>query len=92
MLPMIYSDPGLARDVLLYSASEQPLKGGQIPYAMSSLCRPNEALAHADDMDLWLLWSAASVYMAVHLAFACHGHNGTAAPFYTADFRSCRLQ
>ncbi len=50
--------------MLLYSASEQPLKGGQIPYAMSSLCRPNEALANADDMDLWLLWSAAEYGLA----------------------------
>ncbi len=64
MLPMIYSDPGLARDVLLYSASEQPLRGGQIPYAMSSLCRPNDALENANDMDLWLLWSAAEYGLA----------------------------
>ena len=64
MLPMIYSDPGLARDVLLYSASEQPLEGGQIPYAMSSLCRPNDALEDANDMDLWLLWSAAEYGLA----------------------------
>ena len=42
MLPMIYADPELARDVLLYSAAEQPRGGGQIPYAHASLCRPAE--------------------------------------------------
>ena len=64
MLPMIYADPALARDVLLYSASEQPRVGGQIPYAMTSLCRHNDALADANDMDLWLLWSAAEYGLA----------------------------
>ena len=64
MLPVIYSDPALARDVLLYSASEQPRGGGQIPYAMFSLCRPDDALPNADDMDLWLLWSAAEYGLA----------------------------
>ena len=50
--------------MLLYSASEQPRQGGQIPYAMTSLCRPNDALADANDMDLWLLWSAAEYGLA----------------------------
>ena len=64
MLPMIYASPGIARDVLLYSAAEQPRGGGQIPYAMSSLCRPNDALEDANDMDLWLLWGAAEYGLA----------------------------
>ncbi len=58
MLPMIYADPALARDVLLYSAQEQPQRGGQIPYAMSELCRKFNA-GNSDDLDLWLLWAAA---------------------------------
>ena len=35
-----------------------------MPYAMSSLCRPNDALADANDMDLWLLWTAAEYVLA----------------------------
>ena len=58
MLPMIYADPSLARDVLLYSAQEQPKTGGQIPYAMSELCHKFNA-GNSDDLDLWLLWAAA---------------------------------
>ena len=64
VLPMIYASPGIARDVLLYSASQQPREGGQVPYAMSSLCRPNDALEDANDMDLWLLWTAAEYVLA----------------------------
>jgi hypothetical protein len=62
-LPMIYSAPELARDVLLYSAQEQPRGGGQIPYAMSELCHPFP-LGNSDDMDLWLLWTASEYGLA----------------------------
>jgi hypothetical protein len=31
---------------------------------MSSLCRPNDALPDANDMDLWLLWTAAEYVLA----------------------------
>jgi hypothetical protein len=58
ILPMIYADPSLARDVLLYSAQEQPRAGGQIPYAMSELCH-KLPFGNADDLDLWLLLAAA---------------------------------
>ena len=78
MLPVIYSDPALARDVLLYSASEQPRGGGQIPYAMFSLCRPDDALANANDMDLWLLWSAAEYGLATR-DLACLRHGACAS-------------
>ena len=64
VLPMIYAEPSIARDVLLYSASEQPRGTGQFPYAMSALCRPNDALPDANDMDLWLLWTAAEYALA----------------------------
>jgi hypothetical protein len=50
--------------VLLYSASEQPRRSGQFPYAMSALCRPNDALPDANDMDLWLLWTATEYVLA----------------------------
>jgi hypothetical protein len=62
MLPMIYADPSLARDVLLYSASEQP-RGGQIPYAMSELCRKLN-FGNADDLDPWLLLAASEYGLA----------------------------
>lgn len=62
MLPMIYADPSLARDVLLYSAQEQP-RGGQIPYAMSELCRPYK-FGNADDLDIWLLLGASEYGLA----------------------------
>ncbi len=63
MLPMIYADPALARDVLVYSAEEQPSRGGQIPYAMSELCRPFQ-FGNADDLDLWLLLAASEYGLA----------------------------
>src|SRR5206468_12945792 len=58
MLPMIYSDPYLAREVLLYSAEEQPRVLGQIPYALVSGCQRFD-LGTSDDLDLWLLLAAA---------------------------------
>ncbi len=58
ILPLIYADPSLARDVLLYSAQEQPRPGGLIPYAMSELCHKLK-FGNADDLDLWLFWAAA---------------------------------
>lgn len=63
MLPMVYSDPALARDVLLYSASEQPSGGGQIPYARLARCMRFD-LGTSDDLDLWLLLSAAEYGLA----------------------------
>jgi hypothetical protein len=57
-LPMIYSDPALAREVIDYSAQEQPQAGGQIPYGLLGLCKRFD-LGTADDLDQWLLWTAA---------------------------------
>jgi hypothetical protein len=69
MLPMIYSDPALARDVLAYSAAEQPNGGGPIPYARISGCKRFD-LGTSDDLDLWLLLSAAEYGLATRdLAF-----------------------
>ena len=63
ILPMVYADPALARDVLLYSAQEQPRAGGQIPYAMSELCKPYK-FGNSDDLDLWLLLAASEYGLA----------------------------
>jgi Glycosyl hydrolase 36 superfamily, catalytic domain/Glycosyltransferase family 36 len=63
MLPMIYADPALAKDVLLYSAQEQPRAGGQIPYAMSELCKPIRG-GNSDDLDLWMLLAASEYGLA----------------------------
>ena len=62
MLPMVYAAPAIARDVLLYSARQQP-RTGDIAYGTESLCRPAE-LEPSNDMDLWLLWSAAEYGLA----------------------------
>jgi hypothetical protein len=56
-LPMIWSDPALARDVIAYSAQEQPAGSGAIPYGMLSQCRRFD-LGTADDLDQWLLWAS----------------------------------
>ena len=58
MLPMIWAEPWLARQVIGYSAREQPAMTGQIPYALISLCRRYD-LGTSDDLDLWLLWGTA---------------------------------
>ncbi len=63
ILPMIYADPSLARDVLLYSAQEQPRVGGQIPYAMTEFCRPIK-FGNSDDLDVWLLLAASEYGLA----------------------------
>jgi len=57
VLPMIWSDPALAREVIAYSAHEQPPAVGSIPYALVSACRRYD-LGTSDDLDLWLLWAA----------------------------------
>jgi hypothetical protein len=63
MLPLIYADRPLARDVLVYSAQEQPGVAGQIPYALIERCRRFD-LGSSDDLDLWLLWAAAEYGLA----------------------------
>ncbi|TMK62051.1 MAG: hypothetical protein E6G53_14990 [Actinobacteria bacterium] len=69
MLPIIYSDPPLARDVLIYSAQEQPPGAGQIPYAMVENCKRFD-LGTSDDLDLWLLYAASEYGLASrNLAF-----------------------
>ena len=43
MLPMVYARPALARDVLRYSAREQPAGGGQIAYGTVALLHALDA-------------------------------------------------
>ena len=62
-LPMIYADPSLAREVILYSAGEQPQSIGQVPYARIQNCARFD-LGTSDDLDLWLLWTAAEYGLA----------------------------
>jgi glycosyl hydrolase family 36/glycosyl transferase family 36 len=62
-LPMIYADPDLAREVLLYSARQQPQGGGQIPYAIIPMCNRLD-LGTSDDLDLWLLLTSAEYGLA----------------------------
>jgi hypothetical protein len=57
-LPMIWSEPALARDVIAYSAQEQPAGSGAIPYGMLGMCRRFD-LGTANDLDQWLLWTTA---------------------------------
>jgi hypothetical protein len=63
-LPLIYSDPGLAREILRYSAQEQDRASGEIPYSMGEMCRPLAQQGTSDDLDLWLLWTAAEYGLA----------------------------
>jgi hypothetical protein len=62
-LPLIYSDPGLTREVLRYSAQEQDRASGTIPYSLGEMCRPLPQ-GTSDDLDLWLLWTAAEYGLA----------------------------
>jgi hypothetical protein len=64
VLPLIYADPGMAREVLRYSAQEQNRAGGEIPYSMGEMCRPLAQQGTSDDLDLWLLWTAAEYGLA----------------------------
>ena len=57
LLPMVYADPGLAREILRYAISLQPPGGGEFPYGTGQLC----TLARegtSDDLDFWLLLAA----------------------------------
>ena len=65
LLPMVYADPRLARDVLLYSAQQVPRPGDgePIPWGMGAQCRPVQ-LGSSTDMDLWLLLAASEYGLA----------------------------
>jgi hypothetical protein len=63
ILPLIWADPWLARQVIEYSAHEQPQAGGAVPYALISMCRRYD-LGTSDDLDQWLLWATAEYLLA----------------------------
>ncbi len=63
VLPLIYAAPELAREVLRYSAQEQDRASGEIPYSMGEMCRPLPQ-GTSNDLDLWLLWTAAEYGLA----------------------------
>ena len=62
-LPLIYSRPFLAREVLLYSAQEQSRATGRIPYGMTEMCQSLNRDT-SNDLDLWLLLTAAEYGLA----------------------------
>jgi hypothetical protein len=69
LLPLIYEDPELAREVILYSAEEQSSTADLIPYGRISLCQRLD-LGTSDDLDLWLLMAAEEYGLATRdLAF-----------------------
>ncbi len=61
-LPMIYSDPNLASQIILYSAKEQS-PTGVTPYETKSLCQQAD-VGVSDDNDVWLLLAAAEYGLA----------------------------
>ena len=59
LLPMVYADPAMAREILRYSVSLQSERGGDIPYGTGPLCTLFNKLGTSDDLDFWLLLAAA---------------------------------
>jgi hypothetical protein len=58
LLPMVYADPAMAREILRYSISLQSQTAGDIPYGTAPPCRPYNGLGTSDDLDFWLLLAA----------------------------------
>ncbi|HEY1828066.1 MAG TPA: hypothetical protein VGF87_08600, partial [Acidimicrobiales bacterium] len=59
--PLVYSDPSLARQIILYTVKLQPpglAADAQLPYGTGPFSEPIE-LGTSDDLDFWLLESAA---------------------------------
>lgn len=63
VLPIIYAEPGLAREVIRYSTHQQPSGSGFVPYALLQNCTRFD-LGTSDDLDFWLLNAAAEYAMA----------------------------
>jgi Glycosyl hydrolase 36 superfamily, catalytic domain len=63
LLPITYSDPGLARQILIYAVSLQPLGTLQFPYGMGPLCTAFN-LGTSDDPDFWLILAASEYGLA----------------------------
>jgi Glycosyl hydrolase 36 superfamily, catalytic domain/Glycosyltransferase family 36 len=63
LLPMIYADPKLARDVLIYSLRQQQRDSGDIAYGMGPMCTPMD-LGTTNDFDFWLIQAVAEYVLA----------------------------
>jgi hypothetical protein len=65
-LPMVYSDPNLARQILIYTAQLQPAglaQNAQLPYGTGPFCERID-LGTSSDLDFWLLNAAAEYGLA----------------------------
>jgi len=79
-LPMIYSDPALAREILLYTVNFQPPgapQDAQLPYGSGPFCERVD-LGTSNDLDFWLLNAAAEYGLATRDLSFFHSQ----APFY----------
>jgi Glycosyl hydrolase 36 superfamily, catalytic domain/Glycosyltransferase family 36 len=63
LLPMIYADPALAKDVLIYSLQQQAAGTGDVSYGMASMCEPLD-LGTSNDFDFWLIQAVADYVLA----------------------------
>ena len=61
-LPMVYTYPKLARDVLVHTLAQQG-PDGELPWGLVGVGSPWTPL-HPSDLDLWLLWLAAEYVLA----------------------------
>ena len=59
LLPLVYAEPAMAREILRYSIGLQSRVGGGIPYGSGPLCEPYNQLGTSVDLDFWLLLAAA---------------------------------
>jgi hypothetical protein len=57
LLPMVYTEPELARDIMRYTIGVQPETGGQLPYGTGPLCTLVN-LGTSDDLDFWVMLAA----------------------------------
>ena len=64
LLPIAWSDPALAREILRYSISLQREADSAIPYGTGSLCTRFDFLGTSDDLDFWLVLAAAEYGLA----------------------------
>jgi hypothetical protein len=55
-LPMVYTEPALARELLRYTIGVQP-ESGDLPYGMGPLCSP-AVLGTSSDLDFWIFLAA----------------------------------
>ena len=59
LLPMVYADPAMAREILRYTISLQSQRARDIPYGVVPPCKPYNGIGTSDDLDFWLLLAAA---------------------------------